>query len=168
MGLALSVGILEDLRENDAEGYEMFRDYFRQVNQALEHEGLPAHNEPNEVAREHRVSFEMFGYSGLHYLRRIAAHKHYTGLLPPPGNNGAGDDPLLQNYCRDANVQWEQGLTRLVRSFERLQRNRALKVPPRKFDHLIDHSDCESFCLPIRFTRIFAAQLGEQKQWQQI
>jgi hypothetical protein len=110
----------------------------------------------------------MFGYSGLHYLRRIAAHKHFTGVLPPPGNDKASDDALLQKYYRDANVEWEEGFKLLYRKLQRLIRNRAFQAPPRGFDHLIDHSDCESFYIPIAFSRIFAAQLGDQKTWQQI
>jgi hypothetical protein len=91
MGLALSVGFLQELRENDPEAYEDFR----QVNEALRRDGLPPHNEPDKIAPEHRISFEMFGYSGLHYLRRIAAHKHFIGSLPLPGDSKRVDDPLV-------------------------------------------------------------------------
>jgi hypothetical protein len=144
MGLALSVGFMQEVRENDPEAYDDFHEYFRQLNTALERERLPAHREPDEIAPEHRISLGMFGYSGLHYLRRIAAHKHFTGVLPPPGNDKASDDALLQKYYRDANVAWEEGFNLLYRKLQRLIRNRAFQAPSRGFDHLIDHSDCES------------------------
>src|SRR5437868_12057870 len=98
MGLELAVGLMPELRENDPEAYENYRGIFGLLNRALVDQGLPPHHEPDEIASEHRVSFGMFGYSGLHYLRRVAAHKTFTGKLPSPGSEQASKDPLLQKY----------------------------------------------------------------------
>ena len=82
MGLALEVGILGDLRENDAEGFEVFNSYFANVNSLLNQHGLPSHEEPENVSP---WGAEMYGYSGLHYLRRLAAFVDSGIELPGPG-----------------------------------------------------------------------------------
>ena len=156
MGLALSVGILQELRGDDSEGYETYRSLFNQLNTDLERRGLPAHHEPNEIAPEHCISFDMFGYSGLHYLRRIAAHINYTSVLPPPGDKDSDADPLLQKYYSETNVKWLATPARTLRKLKLFLRNQSLSKALR-FDHLIDHSDCESFYVPIRFNEVFAA-----------
>lgn len=71
----------------------------------------------------------MYGYSGLHYLRRVGAHLALGRRLPPPGDKGAADDPVLQ---RD---YWNGFL-----AGERL-----------KYQHLIIHSDAEGFYVPLDF-----------------
>ena len=71
MGLGLEVGILADLRENDEEGYEYFRSQLDALNSCLQQANIPDHAEPEDCEV---WSGEMFGYSGLHYLRRFAAH----------------------------------------------------------------------------------------------
>jgi hypothetical protein len=38
----------------------------------------------------------MYGYSGPHYLRRVAAHLHFDGRLPQPGDHTASQDALLE------------------------------------------------------------------------
>ena len=168
MGLALSVGFMQELRENDPETYEDYRGYFEHLNRALLVEGLPSHREPDEVAPEHRISFDMFGYSGLHYLRRIAAHKTFAGVLPPPGDDQSSEDALLQRYYRETNIKWSRTPARPFRRLAVLLRNGSLTTHPLRFDHLIDHSDCEAFYLPIHFGKVFAARLAPEGVWQQI
>ena len=71
MGLAVEVGILAGLRENDSEGYEHYQNQFSVLNAYLEKVDLPTHHAPDDCEI---WPCEMYSYSGLQYLRRIAAH----------------------------------------------------------------------------------------------
>src|SRR5262249_23692680 len=133
-----------------------------------EDEGLPRHQEPDEIAPEHCISFGMFGYSGLHYLRRVAAHKTFTGILPPPGDENAAKDLLLQKYYGQLDAQGSPNVAhRVGKLFGFLRRPKGAALGGR-FDHLINHSDCESFYLPIRFEKVVIANLGSEMKWQQV
>lgn len=94
MGLAIFIG-LGDLREDDPEGYEHHKQQLELINVLLTDAALPAHSESD--GGEHWEA-EMFGYSGLHYLRRVAAHVELRGSLPPPGDDQASEDPVLAEY----------------------------------------------------------------------
>ena len=82
MGLALSVCGHADRLAMDSEGAEWFQSSMSKINDELAKAGLAAHNEPTECEE---WDGEMYGYSGLHYLRRVAAHLDATGELPSPG-----------------------------------------------------------------------------------
>jgi hypothetical protein len=71
----------------------------------------------------------MYGYSGLHYLRRIAAHLASGNGLSPPGDDKASDDPILRG---------------LYAQFRNPSRSK-------QFQHLIHHSDADGFYLPLAF-----------------
>ena len=141
MGLCLEVGILADLRDNDEEGYHYYRGQFRGLNSDLQRAQLPEHLEPEDCEV---WSCEMFGYSGLHYLRRLAAHLDLTGQLPRPGGDDASKDPLLERYHQHANgvKAWFMSGGDKKQDFQR------------RFDHLILHSDAEGFYLPIDFPSV--------------
>lgn len=139
MGPAIEVGILADLSENDPEAVEVFKEYFRTLNVFLASAGLPPHSEPRDCPIH---SGDMYGYSGLHYLRRIAAHLDGRGSLPPPGDQDAADDGVLEDYLLAAG----QEPTYFERTFGKWLRRRR-----RSFDHLIVHSDAEGFYLPLDF-----------------
>ena len=128
MGLDIEVGMLADMAENDEEGREYIETQFAQINTFLATCDLPAHNEPEKVPDV--LSYGMWGYSGIHYLRRIAAHIAETGILPGPGDDDSADDPILEKYYAD------QGSN------------------PTRFRHLILHSDAEGYYLPIRFDEV--------------
>lgn len=132
MGLNLAVGIIADLLENDEEGAEHFTQEFSILNRYLAAVGLPPHVEPEDCKD---WSSDMYGYSGLHYLRRLAAHVHYTGKLPDPGDDNAVRDPVLERYYTD---------------FSHSDPSRAFGA----FDHLIIHSDAEGYYLPQDFARV--------------
>lgn len=142
MGLALEVGILADLNEHDAEGAGWFRKTFNSLNRFLAAENLPAHNEPDECQV---WSADMFGYSGLHYLRRIAAYVDSSGELPPPDDDSSSKDPRLEAYFEHVTGQSAGFLSRLFRKPVAFQRG---------FDHLICHSDAEGFYLPRAFDEV--------------
>ena len=139
MGLSLEVGILADLRENDEEGYEHCRNQFEALNSYLQQVQLPTHLEPEEGEV---WSTDMYGYSGLHYLRRIAAHLDSTGKLPPPGQDNSSEDPVLKGYYE---VDASANSSFISRLFKKQAK------PKRTFDHLILHSDAEGYYLPLNF-----------------
>ncbi|MEZ4388931.1 MAG: hypothetical protein R3D98_15405 [Candidatus Krumholzibacteriia bacterium] len=148
MGLALSVGLLGDLKANDAEGFATFSAYFNEVNVLLAENGLPAHVEPDTATP---WDAEMFGYSGLHYLRRIAAYVDSGLELPPPGDQNSSDDTRLQAYFNDVTGVGVGALKKLFQKRVRFKR---------EFDHLIVHSDAEGFYLPIDFPNVLLADDG--------
>jgi hypothetical protein len=134
MGLSLEVGILADLNENDQEGAAHFREEFATLNRFLESEGLAPHLEPESCEV---FSCAMWGYSGLHYLRRVAAHLDLKKRLPRPGDQDCSKDPVLVQYYEMVDNGSTGLLTRLFG-----------RQPLRTFDHLIVHGDAEGFYLP--------------------
>jgi hypothetical protein len=145
VGLDVSVGVIADLRTNDPEGAEHFATYFSAINVALAEAGLPKHVEPTDCEC---WSAQMFGYSGLHYLRRIAAHMDAGQPLPPPGDEASSDDPLLAAYFDDVSGRRPGLLQRITQRSPRFSRT---------FDHLLVHSDAEGFYLPQDFPNVLFA-----------
>jgi len=148
MGLALEVGILAYLRENDEEGYEYYRSQFEGLNNYLQQVRLPTHTEPEDCEV---WSAEMYGYSGLHYLRRLAAHLDLTGRLPSPGGDDSSKDPVLEKYFKAVCSAPASFWSRLAG--KRPNTNRS-------FDHLIVHSDAEGFYLPLEFADVLFPDEG--------
>src|SRR5262249_3659514 len=149
MGLALEVGGLADLKEADEEGFERLKEQFGIVNQVLSGAGLPTHIEPEEL--DEGCSCGMYGYSGLHYLRRVAAYLALGRPIPPPGDKNAAKDPVLHG---DYYKRFLAG--------ERL-----------KYRHLIIPSHAERFYVPIDFERplvvtddvpLYGGMLGSTQQ----
>jgi len=139
MGLAVFVGILVDAAESDHELLDDMRDDFVSANAVLAEHGLPTYEEP-ETASWEPLSFDMYGYSGLHYLRRIAAHLASGRTMPPPGDDNASADPVQEAYY-DA-VAGKRRLFRKSPQFDR------------RFDHLLVHSDAEGFYVPVEFDEV--------------
>lgn len=137
MGLALCVGVPSDIRESDPEYVEYFGRQMEAVNGVLESFGLPEHAEPFDIEDERTFECEMLGYSGLHYLRRLAAHLALKGELPPPGDETAEADPVLNDYYRIFDASFAQG--------------KAAEMP---FQHLIVHGDAEGYYLPVEFEEV--------------
>ena len=134
MGLAICVGVPAEIREEDPEYVAYLREQFEAVNGVLESFGLPEHREPFDLEDERSYECETHGHSGLHYLRRVAAHLALSGELPPPGDEGAADDPVLNDYYKIFDVSFAQG-----------------KASAMPFQHLIVHDDAEGFYLPVEF-----------------
>ncbi|HEV3469338.1 MAG TPA: hypothetical protein VG148_08460 [Pyrinomonadaceae bacterium] len=141
MGLTISVGLGTVLREEgEEEAVERLEEEFEVVNDLLESFGLPPHREPYELEAQQTVSFDMYGYSALHRLRRLAAHLALGEELPPPGDEEAADDPALQDYYQLFDENMLEG-----------------KAGGMRFQHLIIHSDAEGFYLPIDFDEVIVA-----------
>ena len=134
MGLAICVGIPPEVREEDPEYVEYFERQMEAINDVLDSYGLPEHAEPFDLDDERTVEVEMLGFVGLHYLRRLAAHLALKGELPPPGDDGAASDPVLNDYYKIFDAGFAQG--------------KAAGMP---FQHLIVHGDAEGYYLPVEF-----------------
>ena len=137
MGLAVSVGILADLVENDPEGGEWVRESLSDVNTVLNENGLPVHHEPEELPElQNQAGCDSFPYSFLHHLRRAYAHSlaHPNVLVTPLAK---GKDPTKDR--------------RLAREMDMMS------------SHLLCHSDCEGFYLPIDFGDILIDETGQDR-----
>jgi hypothetical protein len=134
VGLAICVGIPSEVRESDPEYLEYFDGQVEAVNGVLDSFGLPEYQEPFDIEDERTFEFDMLGYDGLHYLRRLAAHLALKGELPPPGEGDAASDPVLNDYYRIFDASFARG--------------QATGMP---FQHLIVHGDAEGYYLPVEF-----------------
>jgi hypothetical protein len=129
MGLNMVVGVLVDAEDDYA---ETVRADFAAIGGLLERAGLRRWTEPDPAGAK-SAEFEVWGYSGLHTVRRLAVHLAAGGRLPEPLGEGsrAVDDPLL----REVQEALPAG-------------------PPGPFDHLVHHSDCEGHYVPVDFARV--------------
>jgi len=144
LGLALSVGALADLIENDEEGAAWFREDIAKLNVVLAKAALAPHDEPTETDI---LSASTYGYSGLHYLRRCAAHLQRYGQIPSQWpTEDPIHDPDLSQY---GNAFVQENIDATPGEFARPSQ--------RLFDHLIMHSDAEGFYIPQRFDRVLIA-----------
>jgi hypothetical protein len=131
MGLAISVGLLADLIVNDEEGAAHVGESLARVNGVLAENGLPAHVEPETLGKlGSRARCRGFSCSFLHYLRRFAAH---ASTMPDwkPTPFPEDDDPAHDLVVVDELTLFSS--------------------------HLLCHSDCEGYYVPIDFPEpIFA------------
>ena len=134
LGLALCVGVPSEIREGDPEYVAYFEQQVGAINGVLESFGLPPHREPLDLEDERTFECDMIGFSGLHYLRRVAAHLALGRELPPPGDDGAAGDPVLHDYHRIFDASFGRG--------------EATGMP---YQHLIVHGDAEGYYLPVEF-----------------
>lgn len=133
MSLNIVVGILAEVVASDEdESADPFREDFAVIGELLDRAGAGQWTEP-ELNEGDVLEGPMFGYSGLHTVRRIAVHLAETGTLPGPveGTQKEIDDPLLRKVYAES--------------------PRELGGP---FDHLIWHSDCEGYYVPVDFEQV--------------
>lgn len=112
MGLSIQVGGFAE------------QEIYGPLSAALMQAGLPAHSEPDIANNSEIFSCQMWGYSGLHYLRRLAAYLGSGKAVPGPGNDDSAHDPVLVEFYD-------------------------LLAPG--FEHLLMHSDAEGFYSPLDF-----------------
>jgi hypothetical protein len=131
MGLNMVVGVLADVDDDD-EYRDMVGADFAVIRELLDQTGAGPWAEP-ELTEDDVTEAEMWGYSGLHTVRRLAVHLAESGSLPEPlaQGQGAADDPLLVKAYADSPA-----------------------TPPGPFDHLVHHSDCEGYYVPVDFEQV--------------
>ncbi|MFA6117725.1 MAG: hypothetical protein WC729_27300 [Sphingomonas sp.] len=140
MGLNIVVGYLAEQLEYDEEGASWHREVLGDLNLVLTEAGEPPHHEPEEIPGGSQ-SWESYGYSGLHHVRRLAAWLAINRRLPHPCSyEKATDDAVLARFYRLHDAHLRGGRENGVLNFLK-RRN-----PP--FSHLILHSDAEGFYLP--------------------
>jgi hypothetical protein len=124
MGLAMSVGALAFALRENPEDAEHLRREFEDVNRLLRSNGLPAHEEPEKLP-ELRSRWKGVGqpYSMLHYLRRAVAYamRGHKKLPPFPMNEKPTENEMYDRVLFDCE------------------------------SHVICHSDCDGFYVPVDF-----------------
>jgi len=139
--------MLADLLVNDEEGAAWMEEDLTKLNGVLAKANLAPHVEPRETDI---ISADTYGYSGLHYLRRCAAHLHYVGALPSQEREGKSIEDA--HYVRYSNEFESENAALEPGDFARPSQ--------RRYDHLIMHSDAEGYYIPQRFERVLIA--GDQ------
>ncbi|MBC6462350.1 hypothetical protein [Actinomadura sp. HBU206391] len=143
MGLDVVVGVFGEFDEDEC---AEFAEDFAVVRRELSAAGLPSWQEPR-LDEDDVVLQDMLGYSGLHHLRRVAAHLAASGTVPAPVEENPADDPVLKAaYAGGPAHAWT------VKG-EFVDRRGAAAAEP-TFDHLIQHSDCEGYYVPVDFAPV--------------
>ncbi|PBN44385.1 hypothetical protein [Sphingobium sp. D43FB] len=144
MALALNVGWLSQALREDKDGFAFGLDQISDLNAVLAESGESLHEEPTDIAEHDTYEAQMWGYAGLHAVRRLAAYHALKGQLPPPCTyEDFADDPLLLKFYAEHSSELDKPKAGF---FGRLFRKK-LKAPL-PFAHLIMHSDSEGFYLP--------------------
>lgn len=125
MGLAIKIGKLADLCQNNPEGAKSVEQALEKVNNLLVQNGLAEHAEALSLPdRSNRAKIMEFPYAYLHYLRRLAgnlaADTHWQPI-PCPDDEDPAEDPVA--YAEGSKLE----------------------------SHLLCHSDCEGFYVPVDF-----------------
>jgi hypothetical protein len=145
MGLDLEVGGLAlAVAEGDEDVRRAYVEKFAVLNEFLRGRGHAHHEEPTTLPKGSYFGAQMWGYSGLHSIRRMAACHAIRGGLPPvsPDTMEDSQDPIISSYYskfaayerKPAKNWW----SRLI----------AGRPPSPPFAHLMWHSDAEGYYLP--------------------
>ena len=139
MGLAVCVGMLAELLEDDPESAEGFEEELAEVNRVLAAAGLPPHTEPRgPLELDSRASIDGFPYSFVHYLRRAYAHR----VLSP--------DWVATPLADDVDPTADPKIQALLDGCE---------------SHLLCHSDAEGFYVPVDFDEVlFDGDGGDEEE----
>jgi hypothetical protein len=143
MGLSVTVGILAAFLESDPESAELVRRDFDLINTVLRQHGLPDHEEPTSLPMLHdRSGVTGFPYSFLHYLRRF-----YARWL----------DQRQQPLFRRFYARWISKSAQVpppVQEGEKPALDPILEKIASPTHHVLWHSDCEGYYVPIDFPRV--------------
>jgi len=136
VGLAISVGVLVDLLENDPEGAEWLQQGLAVVNEVLAAADLPPHHEPRELPpMRSRAAIGGFPYSFIHYLRRAyAIRAAEPDWVATPVEDGVdpSEDPAVDDALADMQ------------------------------SHLVCHSDAEGYYVPVDFDEVLYAEPDQE------
>jgi hypothetical protein len=143
MGLSITVGILAELLENDPEGTELVRADSEVIIAILREYGLPNHEEPTSLPRLlDRSGVTGFPYSFLHYLRRFYAR--WVSKTEQP-------------FVRRLYSKWIPQSAQIpppVGEDEDPSRDPVLRKIASPRHHVLWHSECEGYYVPIDFPRV--------------
>ena len=149
MGLTVAVGLYAQNLAVGEEDEEFLNEPFNQLSEVLTENGMLSHTEPRTIPNDEYFEAGMWGYNGMHALRRLAAHLSINGQLPQPAEYGAySDDPVYVEFNRTHERYLESPLSK---DFMGLFRK---KLPPPPYQHLIMHSDAEGFYVPQSFNEV--------------
>lgn len=160
MGLDVTVGAFNAFEE-DSEYLDYLRAEIEKTNRHLREVGLPEHREPKVLSSSETVSYQMWGYGGLHQLRRLGALLR-LGLAPEPmaeGEDASESSELDAYYSLSDEVGLKVSKGRLQGWFggkRTILFSSTAAVGP-SFDHLVHHSDAEGFYLPVNFPSVVVA-----------
>src|ERR1700754_1418876 len=93
MGLDVVVGVFGEFDEDEC---AEFAEDFAVVRRILSAAELPDWQEPR-LNEDNVVLQDMYGYSGLHHLRRVAAHLASSGTVPATADKSPVHDPVLKD-----------------------------------------------------------------------
>ena len=154
MGLDIAVGLLaRAVAEGEEDEAADWDEAFDELNALLGEAGHEPHREPRSISDDLYFEAQMWGYSGLHRLRRLAAWHALERRLPSPlrPDDDQTEDAVLErlnSWIDRQRIEPAQGLIGRL-----LGRGRG-KAP---FQHLLWHSDCEGFYLPRDFQDVIVA-----------
>lgn len=157
MGLDIRVGMLSVLEEDDPEAAQFHLATLANLNAVLAEAGQAPHEEPVGLSPDDCFAAQMWGYGGLHHVRRLAAHLELGGQLPPVCTyEEAAHDPVLAQYYTHCERHFAPARRGLFSRF-------TAKPKPPRFLHLVCHSDCEGFYLPRALPNVIFDQAAEQR-----
>ena len=151
-------GAVAIMMAEDEEGADAFRGVFRSLNEVLVEADHPPHNEPEQLESTDTFQAQLWGYSGLHYLRRVAAYLTLEGRLPDSEPvEGAADDPVLQRlYAR-----YDDYLNHSGKGLRQMLRRAPVKP---QFEHLMLHSDAEGVYIPCTLADVIFDRAQPQRE----
>ncbi len=162
MGLAIAVGWLALAAREEEEDLDLLRRSYDLLNEVLIEAGMERHHEPLDVPDDQIFEAEMWGYGGLHAIRRLAAYHACEGRLPPHAiYEDYPEDPMTERLNEDLLRNRKPGgwLSRGV-----LRRWLSRGERSGRFEHLMLHSDCEGFYLPRDFEHVIFDRAVPQRE----
>lgn len=149
MGLSVEVGYLADVIANDPEEAEFAFVYYELMDEALAEKGLERLDEPTDCDV---WSADLLGYSGLHALREAAAYVWKGQSIPRntllDGSQTDLSEALVAEFYD--HLLGKGNFTLVGKAFRQIFKAKEKpKLPP--FVHLIIHSDCDGFYVPVAF-----------------
>lgn len=158
MGLTLGVGWFAR-QMTEGEDVQPLQEAFFSLNEVLREAGMSAHHEPLDLEATDIFEAQMWGYGGLHAVRRLAAYQACEGTLPPPAAyEDYADDPVVEQ------LNGELGRAYYERRGGRIRRWLTSRRSQPKFEHLLWHSDCEGFYLPRDFEHVVLDYAQPQRE----
>jgi hypothetical protein len=142
MGLAVTVGILSEMMQDDPESAEDFQGQFALISDILAARGLPPHAEPEMLPPlDSRDAVGSYPYSFLHQLRRF-----YAYCVRPAAPS------LIQRLLGGAPAQ--QPLPPPLKDGEDASNDPVLQAVASPRHHLLWHSDAEGYYVPVDFPEV--------------